>query len=135
MRCGCMTPKLNRPWKGPFSVIKEIKFVFRIQQSPRSKPKVLIATGCGSTQGQIHQLGLTPFNISECPCNSTNCEPINNLVIEDEDLALTSTTGSLNHKKILTLLHCLEGVPKLGNSQIDLETHSNRAAFQELRRR
>ena len=36
------TPKLTRPWQGPYLVIKRINdVVYRVQLSPRSKPKVV----------------------------------------------------------------------------------------------
>ena len=36
------TPKLTRPWQGPYLVIKRINdVVYRMQLSPRSKPKVV----------------------------------------------------------------------------------------------
>jgi hypothetical protein len=36
------SPKLTRPWKGPYLVIKRINdVVYRVQLSPRSKPKVV----------------------------------------------------------------------------------------------
>ena len=38
------SPKLMRPWKGPFVIITKLsEVVFRIQQSPRSKPQVVHA--------------------------------------------------------------------------------------------
>ena len=37
-----VSPKLMRPWKGPYLVIKRINdLVYRVQLTPRSKPKVL----------------------------------------------------------------------------------------------
>ena len=35
-------PKLQRPWKGPFTVTKKLNDVlFRIQLNPRCKPKIV----------------------------------------------------------------------------------------------
>ena len=92
-----LTPKLNRLWKGPFVIIKKTNdLVFHIQQSPRSKPKVLHRnrlwkyTGSNPPNWSTTQNG---SNVSECPHNSIDCEPI---VIGPEDVALTSTTGSPN---------------------------------------
>ena len=37
-----ISPKLMRPWKGPYLVIKRINdLVYRVQLTPRSKPKVI----------------------------------------------------------------------------------------------
>ena len=37
-----LNPKLQRPWKGPFKVISKIsEILYRIQQSPRHKPRVV----------------------------------------------------------------------------------------------
>ena len=90
-----LTPKLSRPWKGPFVVIKKINDpVFRIQQTPRSKPKVLL---CNRLWKYTEANPPTWFNTQRCSnlsehsTNSTNHEPTINLPDESEQLVLTST--------------------------------------------
>ena len=47
--CGCTTlqerqsPKLSRPWEGPYVVVERLNdVVYRIQRGPRAKPKVVL---------------------------------------------------------------------------------------------
>ncbi|KAJ8947540.1 hypothetical protein NQ318_005018 [Aromia moschata] len=54
------SPKLQSNWEGPYTIIKEINdLVYRIQLSPRSKPKLSIWKGSQSTQDIIHPIGLS----------------------------------------------------------------------------
>ena len=53
-----ISPKLMRPWKGPFTVTKCLNdLVYRIQLGPRTKPKWFIATAYGNTVVQILHAG------------------------------------------------------------------------------
>ena len=90
-----LTPKLSRPWKGPFVVIRKINdLVFRIQKTPRSKPKELHCnrlwkyTGANLPTWFNNQ---SSSNLSESSTNSTNHELTVNLPDESEQLVLTST--------------------------------------------
>ncbi|KAJ8914919.1 hypothetical protein NQ315_016073 [Exocentrus adspersus] len=36
-----LSPKLQRPWEGPYLIVKINDIVYRIQKSPKAKPKVV----------------------------------------------------------------------------------------------
>ncbi|KAJ8954280.1 hypothetical protein NQ318_005862 [Aromia moschata] len=54
------SPKLQKNWKGPYTIIKKINdLVYRIQLSPRSKPKVVHLERLAKYTGLIHPIGLS----------------------------------------------------------------------------
>ncbi len=52
-----ISPKLSRPWQGPYIVTKKINdLVFQIQLGPHTKPKST-GTGCGCTVIRVYPPG------------------------------------------------------------------------------
>ena len=48
------SPKLSRPWEGPYVVVERLNdVVYRIQRGPRAKPKVVHRIDFGSTAYNI----------------------------------------------------------------------------------
>ncbi|KAJ8948240.1 hypothetical protein NQ318_013227 [Aromia moschata] len=54
------SPKLQKNWEGPYTIIKKINdLVYRIQLSPRTKPKVAHLERLTRYTGMIHPIGLS----------------------------------------------------------------------------
>lgn len=71
-----VSPKLSRPWQGPYVVTKKINdLVYRIQVGPGSKPKVVHRNRLWKYSGRDSPTWYTPVNGTHERQNSTHANP------------------------------------------------------------
>ena len=105
-----VSPKLQRNWDGPFVILKKVNDVtFRIQKSPRSKPKVVHHDRLKLYTGKIS----SPFNVKPNSCD-VSCQTTSSEKTGDTDPS-TKTDPSLDssyYKHDPPISIDLSGAPK-----------------------
>ena len=72
-----ISPKLSRPWQGPYIVTKCINdLIFRIQLGPKTKPKVVHHNRLWKYQGEHPPTWFLTFHQCQNPCKATQTIPI-----------------------------------------------------------
>ena len=86
-----VSPKLSRPWQGPYIVMKKLNdLVYRIQQGPRKKPKVVHRNRLWTYSGrQPPTWHLPQTNLKEALAEANSREQTPMTMTGDSDLEET----------------------------------------------